>query len=592
MPIIPEVGRRTPKIRMAIYLIHALLILGSITMIYPFLLMLSGSVKGKADVEKMDVVPEVLYSEKMQFTRFEEDRYGHFHLISAVFRKKMIGYAETPMPKNVDEKEIDRYGRFLRDEAGKFPPHFFVVSDSTIGARVHPKNLRLFKNKLKAQCNTIEEFNSQYEVALPSWNHFYGVQDLPWMTWFHYDPDLVTDAYLKFKQERDADEKALLDMDGFFFLKQQEFPKVMSGLLKPIPVLSATCPSGPERELWERFVRYRLNPTFIRMDDEGLRLFRGYLSDLYDGSIAEMNKTNSTEYSSFKDIKVSIDELRNIAVFTLYSDFIADTFPVSHMRVDTSSIRYRSYVSSATATMPVAAYDYRIFKQTKKAYLAEILTRNYRCVLEFLVVYGRAIRNTLVFIGLNILAALTVNPIAAYALSRFNLKSTYTLLMFFLATMAFPSAVTMIPNFLLLRELHLLNTYWALVLPGVANGFWIFILKGFFDSIPKEVYESAMMDGASEWTMFWRFTMALSKPILALITLNAFTAAYTAFMFALIICPDEKMWTLMVWLYQLQQQAHQSVIYAALVIAAVPTLLVFVVAQNTIMKGIVIPVEK
>ena len=86
--------------------------------------------------------------------------------------------------------------------------------------------------------------------------------------------------------------------------------------------------------------------------------------------------------------------------------------------------------------------------------------------------------------------------------------------------------------------------------------------------------------------------MALSTPILALITLSAFTSAYSAFMFALIICPDEKMWTLTVWLYQLQQGAHQSVIYAALVLAAIPTLLVFVLAQNTIMKGIVIPVEK
>ena len=164
--------------------------------------------------------------------------------------------------------------------------------------------------------------------------------------------------------------------------------------------------------------------------------------------------------------------------------------------------------------------------------------------------------------------------------------------MFFLATMAFPGAVTMIPNFLLLKELHLLNSYWALVLPGLANGFNIFILKGFFDSIPQEMYESAMLDGAGEWVMFWRFTMALSTPVLALTALGAFTSAYSAFMFALIICPDERMWTIMVWLYQLQQTAHQSVVFAALVLAALPTLLVFVLAQRVIMQGIVVPIEK
>ena len=73
---------------------------------------------------------------------------------------------------------------------------------------------------------------------------------------------------------------------------------------------------------------------------------------------------------------------------------------------------------------------------------------------------------------------------------------------------------------------------------------------------------------------------------------DAFVTAYTAFMFALIICPDERMWTLMVWLYQMQQGAAQPVIYAALILAAIPTLLVFILAQNTILKGIVIPVEK
>jgi len=260
--------------------------------------------------------------------------------------------------------------------------------------------------------------------------------------------------------------------------------------------------------------------------------------------------------------------------------------------VDTPNTRFRKYIGDAMAVMPAIAHDYTVFKQVEKSYQWEISTRNYRNVIEYIVIYGRAIWNTIIFIGLSIAAALLVNPLAAYALSRFNLKQTYTILMFFLTTMAFPGAVTMIPNFLLLKNLHLLNTFWALILPGVANGYSIFILKGFFDSIPKEVYESALIDGAGEWTMFWRFTMALSTPILALITLTAFTGAYTAFMFALIICPDERMWTLMVWLYQMQIGSAQPVIYAALVLAALPTLLVFVFAQNTIMKGIVIPVEK
>jgi multiple sugar transport system permease protein len=126
----------------------------------------------------------------------------------------------------------------------------------------------------------------------------------------------------------------------------------------------------------------------------------------------------------------------------------------------------------------------------------------------------------------------------------------------------------------------------------MANGYFIFLLKGFFDSLPQELYESADLDGASEWMKFWAITMSLSKPILAVIALGAFTAAYTAFMMALIIIPDPDMWTLMVWLFQLQQNAHQSVVYASLVLAAIPTFLVFACCQNIIMRGIIVPVEK
>lgn len=86
--------------------------------------------------------------------------------------------------------------------------------------------------------------------------------------------------------------------------------------------------------------------------------------------------------------------------------------------------------------------------------------------------------------------------------------------------------------------------------------------------------------------------MALSKPILAVIALGAFTAAYGNFMLAFIVCQDPKMWTLMVHLYQLQQRSSQAVVFASLVIAAIPTFLIFVFCQKIILRGIVVPTEK
>jgi multiple sugar transport system permease protein len=158
--------------------------------------------------------------------------------------------------------------------------------------------------------------------------------------------------------------------------------------------------------------------------------------------------------------------------------------------------------------------------------------------------------------------------------------------------MAFPPMVMGIPNFLIMKKLNLLNTFWALILPGAADGYFIFLLKGFFDSLPKELFESATLDGAGERTIFFRIAMSLSKPIMAVIALGAFNAAYRNFMFAFIVCQDKSMWTMMVHIYQLMQRASAGVGFAALVIAAIPTFAVFVFFQNIIIKGIVVPTEK
>jgi len=222
----------------------------------------------------------------------------------------------------------------------------------------------------------------------------------------------------------------------------------------------------------------------------------------------------------------------------------------------------------------------------------EFLKRNFMAVFSYIVLHGYAIWNTFVYCFTAVLCALIVNPLAAYALSRFNPPSTYKILLFLMVTMAFPPMVTQIPVFLLLRELNLLNTYGALVLPALANGYSIFLLKGFFDSLPQELYESAQIDGASEVRIFLQITMSLSKPILAVIGLQTFQAAYSNFMMALLYCQDENMWTIMPWLYQLQSNSCQGVIFTSLIIAAIPTFLVFAFCQNIIMRGIVVPVEK
>ena len=168
------------------------------------------------------------------------------------------------------------------------------------------------------------------------------------------------------------------------------------------------------------------------------------------------------------------------------------------------------------------------------------------------------------------------------------------IILFLLATSAFPAMISAIPGFLLMRDLGLLNTFFALILPGAANGMGIFILKGFFDSLPPELFEAATIDGAKEWQIFLHVTMPMVKPILAVNALTAFLAAYEGWQWALIVCQNPKMWTLAVWMYQANQWWSSTpwLASAGFVVISIPTLAVFLTCQRIILRGIIIPQMK
>jgi multiple sugar transport system permease protein len=234
------------------------------------------------------------------------------------------------------------------------------------------------------------------------------------------------------------------------------------------------------------------------------------------------------------------------------------------------------------------------FRHRERAFEIDGITGNYRAVIDYLFHRGDAVRNTLILVLLSALVTLTVNPLAGYALSRFRLRSTERLIVFCLATMAFPAAVSAIPGFLLLRDFGMLNTFAALVLPGAANGMTIFLLKGFFDSLPRELYEAATIDGAGEWTIFTVISLPLVKPILAVSLLNSFLAAYNGWEWAIVVCQDPRMWTVAVWTYQFYQAlgGQQFVVMAAFVLNSLPVLLVFLFCQKIILRGIILPQMK
>ena len=319
------------------------------------------------------------------------------------------------------------------------------------------------------------------------------------------------------------------------------------------------------------------------------------------GTVEALNAAWPVPHRSFFDVSFSVEARRDLAASAAAGDAkTAAWLAMKRWYIDQAAKRGDYVARTMPRDKPPA-----VAAELRNALAMQFIDHgwrdflhgsfaNYRLVGEYLFLRGRAFFNTILLVVLSVLASLTVNPFAAYALSRFRLRCTEKVILFLLATMAFPAAVTAIPGFLLIRDLGLLNSFAALVLPGVASGMSIFILKGFFDALPRELYEAAMIDGAGEWTVLWRITLPMTTPILAVNALNSFIHAYSSWEWAFLVCQKASHWTLAVWMYQMSQTfAHQPwCVMAGFVLVSIPTAIVFLLCQKVILRGIVLPSMK
>ena len=388
-------------------------------------------------------------------------------------------------------------------------------------------------------------------------------------------------------------------------LEETPFPLPADGLPKLQP-------------LWMRFVeeQYPLRLTHLRITPELRDRYEAFLKANYE-SISSLNHLLGTSYSGWAAVPLpeSLPEARADRGGSLREVWFsfAKSLPAADRIVGSGDAAWQMYLKNKYKTLDSlnAAYGWKLsfweearmpldkayavtYGNHQVAFAFEPLLFNYSTILRFLVDQGNSIPVTLWLIVLSIATSLTVNPLAGYALSRFNLKMKDKILLFCLATSAFPAMVSAIPGYLLMRDLGMLNTFFALVLPGAASGMSIFILKGFFDSLPQELYEAATIDGAREWQIFLYVTIPMVTPILAINALHAFIAAYDGWAWALIICQDKSMWTLSVWLYQANSWWAQSpwITTAGFVVTSIPTLIVFLFCQKIIMRGIIVPSMK
>lgn len=225
--------------------------------------------------------------------------------------------------------------------------------------------------------------------------------------------------------------------------------------------------------------------------------------------------------------------------------------------------------------------------------LGAILTPNFWTLENYQTAWQRGqfvlafFNSTLVALGVTALQILT-SALAGYALARLPFRGRRSLLMLILATLVIPFQLLVVPLFLVLKWGHLINTYWALILPTAANGFGIFLMRQYFQSIPVELEEAAALDGANRLQTLWHIMLPLARPALITLFLFTFIGEWNDLFKPLVFTTRPELKTVQLALADFQEQftSDWPLLMAAVVISSLPVIGLFLLGQRQFLRGI------
>lgn len=186
------------------------------------------------------------------------------------------------------------------------------------------------------------------------------------------------------------------------------------------------------------------------------------------------------------------------------------------------------------------------------------------------------------------LGILLFDSMAGYVLAKKKFPGRDIIFWLIISTMMIPSQVTLVPMFIMVRELGLMDTHWALILPDLSMVFGVFLMRQFMLSIPDELIEAGKIDGASEWKTYWKIVLPLARPGLAALGIFTFMNVWNSFLWPIIVLNSAKLYTLPVGLKTLQDAnlADFKLLMSGAAIAAIPMIIIFLVFQRHFIKGL------
>ncbi|MDZ8070479.1 MAG: carbohydrate ABC transporter permease [Nostoc sp. DedQUE08] len=238
------------------------------------------------------------------------------------------------------------------------------------------------------------------------------------------------------------------------------------------------------------------------------------------------------------------------------------------------------FVVFLTSFAPTSASPENLFKNNWSL-------ANYRVAWQqgkFLLAFANS---TLVAIAVTAFQIVT-SALAGYALARLKFRGRQALLLVVLATLVIPFQLLVIPIFLVLKWGHLINTYWALILPTAVSGYGIFLLRQYFQTIPVELEEAAAIDGANRLQILWRVMLPLARPALLTLFLFTFIGEWNDLFKPLVFTTRPELSTVQLALAEFQEQFTNNwpLMMAAVTIATIPVMVLFLIGQRQFLQGI------
>jgi multiple sugar transport system permease protein len=218
----------------------------------------------------------------------------------------------------------------------------------------------------------------------------------------------------------------------------------------------------------------------------------------------------------------------------------------------------------------------------------EWLFSNYLQAWNQVGIFPRYFANTMFMAVSSSLGVLITSSLAGYAFARMHFPGKEALFFILLSTMMVPFEVTLIPNFILMRQFHWIDHYQALIIPWTASAFSIFLLRQFFKAIPTELFDAAVIDGSNHLRFLWTIVLPLSQPALITSALFTFLGSWNSLMWPLLVTNNPLMRPLQVGIASFITNAGTEVQYllAAVTISIIPVILIYLILQHWFIEGI------